>query len=422
MDINSFALGYSAGKKKGGGGVELNIAYGETPPEDTSKLWVKTAEPNGVLISPEVEETEVDGESYYTMRVTLPYPLAHAGCGAIGSKIYIIGGTKYNGSEKSTSKSVLIYDTEKRTFEELKDVLGEGITYIKCAVVGTRIYFVGGGATSSTTSKKIRYFDTVTKQLVVCNSEMPTALYGFACESIENTLYIFSGSASGSYPVTAYRFETETDALTAIGDAMNAGWGHTCRKGSNIYLVGLDTGPSYVNCYNTDDCKLYRKTHNLYYGGSNVNLKGCVASFIGDFVYLIGGYNSKLIVRADLTTVTGSTLKAEITPLQTHEKIGWASCVTVGNKTYIFGGSNSGSMTISPIDEVNVYSQATPVPAVEEGALYVKPQTKNNIFPIVRGNGIEVEIGVDTVYKGNAEGIGETVEAALYKDGEWVSI
>ena len=51
-DWPSFALGFNTGKSKGGG-VELNIAYGDTPPEDTSKLWVKTAEPNGVLISPE---------------------------------------------------------------------------------------------------------------------------------------------------------------------------------------------------------------------------------------------------------------------------------------------------------------------------------------------------------------------------------
>ena len=37
MDVNSFVIGYNKGKASGLG---LNIAYGDTPPEDTSKLWV----------------------------------------------------------------------------------------------------------------------------------------------------------------------------------------------------------------------------------------------------------------------------------------------------------------------------------------------------------------------------------------------
>ena len=32
------------------GGASLNIAYGETPPEDTSKLWIKANEPNNIKI------------------------------------------------------------------------------------------------------------------------------------------------------------------------------------------------------------------------------------------------------------------------------------------------------------------------------------------------------------------------------------
>ena len=54
VDVPSFALGYSAGKKKGGSGgsMELNIAYGNTAPEDTTKMWCKTSQADGVDFLP----------------------------------------------------------------------------------------------------------------------------------------------------------------------------------------------------------------------------------------------------------------------------------------------------------------------------------------------------------------------------------
>ena len=412
MDTNSFALGYSAGKKKGG--VELNIAYGDTPPEDTTKLWVKTAEPNGVLISPEVEQTEVEGgESYYKMRVTLPYKVAYAGCGVVGSKIYIIGGITNDGTGNQSSKSVIVYDTEKKTFEVLKDVLGEGIANICCAVVGTRIYFVGGGASVSTASNKIRYFDTVTHELVVCNSTMPIALYGFAIGAIENSIYIFGGRSGSTFPQTAYCYDTVNDTYTSLGNAKYVYNGRIVREGSKFFAFGDEGAPSYLMCYDVD-------TKETTYVNVGTSSKGCAGGILDGYIYFIGGEYGTTIYRKKTDTYnTGSAEKLTITTLK---KIAQPACATVGNKIYIFGGSDSGSTKIQPTDEVNVYSLASLAHVVEEGSLYVKPSTEDNIFPVVKTGSMSFEIGVDSVYKGNAEGIGEPVEAVLYKDGEWVTI
>lgn len=394
--------------------MELNIAYGSEPPEDTTKLWVKTAEPNGVLISPEVEETEVGGESYYKLRTTLPYPVAYAGCGVVGSKIYIIGGTMNDGTGNKASKSVIVYDTEKGTFEELKDVLGEGIVNICCAVVGTRIYFVGGGASFTTTSKKIRYFDTVTKELVTCGAEMPTALYGFVCGSIENSVYIFGGY-NGTFPQTAYCYDTVNDTYSSLGNVKYTWNARIARIGSKFYIFGDDNGPSYVLCYDVDT---KQTTYTNISGLGSVN--GCAGGILGDYLYWISGQSSNNIYRVNADNhIYGYK---EQLPITTPKRIARSACVTFGNKIYMFGGSDSGSTTISPTDEVNVYSLATPVPYVEEGSIYVKPTTEENIFPVVKAGGMTVEIGVDSVYKGNAEGIGEPVEAALYNGNEWETI
>lgn len=47
------------------GGAKLNIAYGDTAPTDTSKLWVKTTEPESVEISPELFGEELQNNKLY---------------------------------------------------------------------------------------------------------------------------------------------------------------------------------------------------------------------------------------------------------------------------------------------------------------------------------------------------------------------
>lgn len=52
-----------------GGGATFNIAYGETPPEDTSKLWVKANEPNNIKIGSDIENVETYIESTGTQYI-----------------------------------------------------------------------------------------------------------------------------------------------------------------------------------------------------------------------------------------------------------------------------------------------------------------------------------------------------------------
>lgn len=416
-DWPSFALGFNTGKSKGGGGAELNIAYGDTAPEDTTKLWVKTAEPNGVLISTEVEETEVDGESFYKLRTKLPYPLCLAGCAVVGSKIYIIGGVKNDGTGNTSSDSVLIYDTEKGTLEELKGVLGTGIVNIICAVVGTRIYFVGGGASYSTTSNLIRYFDTEKNELVTCTTQMDVAMYSVACVAKDKTLYIFSGSNRKA----VYAFDTENEALTTISDNFRTSWvgSRWCRIGSKIYYFasGGNAFPRQVFTFDIDSLAVTAQDS----GYSIPIIASCSYGVLNGYIYMIGGNYLYKIYRYK-NTGSATTSYVEM-PFTANSGSYYSACATVGNKIYCFGGSTLAAYTdYNPVDEVNVYSLATPAPSIPSGSLYVKPSTEDNIFPVVNSDGMSVEIGVDTVYKGNAEGIGEPVEAALYNGNEWQTI
>lgn len=61
-DVN---IGGVTGTLEIGGGGELNIYYGDTAPTDTSKLWVKTTEPESVEISPELFGEELQNNKLY---------------------------------------------------------------------------------------------------------------------------------------------------------------------------------------------------------------------------------------------------------------------------------------------------------------------------------------------------------------------
>ena len=400
----------------GGGGVELNIAYGDTPPEDTTKLWVKTSEPNNVLVCNEVDKTEISGESIVELDVRMPTALNGAGIASVGSKIYIFGGTD---RDSNGINAVLCYDIETETFENHPGVLGTAITHVMATAIGTKIYLVGGGSKKTTASKTIRCFDTETMTITTCATELPVALYGALCGAIGQDLYIFYGKTSSSFPKVVYKYDTVLDSITTVAETPHCEYFAQCTViGNTFYFYGGSGYPSQV---------VWFDTASLAYGLSPI-ISGslgsaCGGSFGNQYIYIIGGRTyARKMVRFDTVTKEFDTHTDGV-----PEGLRNASAITVGDKLFIFGGwetesNGSGTYDIVSTDKVRFFIRTAFAPLIEKDSLYVKPQTKNNTFPIVKTDSIRLEIGVDTVYKGNTDGIGEEVEAALYKDGEWTTI
>ena len=122
-----------------GGGGELNIAYGNTAPEDTSKLWIKSEEPNNISF-PILWNPEQIVEGITNTGTTLPKKMHRIGIASIGTKIYLFGGYS-NGYEQNT---IQIFDTTNNTIQTLSTTLPKGAYDIGTAAVGTKIYLFGG--------------------------------------------------------------------------------------------------------------------------------------------------------------------------------------------------------------------------------------------------------------------------------------
>ena len=113
-------------------GASLNIAYGNTAPSDTSKLWIKGSEAEEVTITTQ--------QLFSTLSTTLSVGTYGIGTAAVGTKIYLFGGNDSNGR----INTINVFDTTNNTISTLSTTLPTNTEGIGTAAVGTKIYLFGG--------------------------------------------------------------------------------------------------------------------------------------------------------------------------------------------------------------------------------------------------------------------------------------
>ena len=196
MDIKSYALGFMTGKKSGGGGgAELNIAYGDTPPEDTSKLWVKTSEPSGLSVSPFVPRgngvSTKDEMSITTLSATLPSSVQMDGiaCAMVGTDIYLFG------CSHSTYRSYIWrFSTLNDSLSVITTANTINLFNMGCAAVGSKIYLFGGRDSDTTPKNTIYCFDTTTNAVTKIEAAIPQNLMSMSCVAVDSKIYLLGGS------------------------------------------------------------------------------------------------------------------------------------------------------------------------------------------------------------------------------------
>ena len=117
-------------------GASLNIAYGNTAPSDTSKLWIKGNEPEEMTITTQ--------QLLSTLSTKLPTAAYGIGTAAVGTKIYLFGGSRTSGS----LNTIQVFDTTNNTISTLPTTLPTAAYGIGTAAVGTKIYLFGGSGSS----------------------------------------------------------------------------------------------------------------------------------------------------------------------------------------------------------------------------------------------------------------------------------
>ena len=400
-DVN---IGGVTGTLESGGGGELNIAYGDTAPEDTSKLWIKSEKPSNISF-PVVWKPEqiVDGITDTGIKTLSNWGIGSA---AVGTKIYLFSGI----GDSYSSRRVQVFDTKTETLETLSVE-----TYANrdiCAVaVDTKIYLFGGFSGSFVDS--VRVFDTTTNTIQKLTATIKIYTDIISAAAVGTKIYLFGvdGTQYGGNPI--YIFDTETNTVQSLSNILpdyNYGYG-VAAVGTKIYLFGgRDSNSVFNNIY------IFDTTTNTVQSLSNIlpkNLWGIGAAAVGTKIYLFGGRTGTSggdvnnIYIFDTETNTVQSLSNTL-----PKTVYYICAAAVGTKIYLFGGEGT---YINPINLFTVYR------SLSSNDIIVTQEYYSRTFKVLKAP-TEVEVSVKYVYKGDSSNHATFIDAYLYDGANWVNV
>jgi hypothetical protein len=382
--------------------MKLNIAYGDTPPEDTTKLWVKCEEPEGVRVLPNIrigKQTIVSA--------LLPYAATEMYAAAVGPIIYLFGGTRSGGLLNT------IYAFDVETLEITKQdalIPNSGAYGIAYALVDTNVYIIGGY--NSSYRNTIHVFNTETSTMSTHSSTLPVAMSAMGYATVGASIYLFGGNRNSKGQDSIVVFNTETATISTLSAKMPVGVmdSTAAAVGTKVYLFGGNTNdhsdiPCMFDTETTTMTTLPVKLDAYNYWITNIE-----SAVVGNDIYLFGG-SRESSVRLDTIWVfdTDNVTLSELNTTLFEATYGIASAV-IGTDIYLFGGYSSAYS--------NRISTFTPYLSLERNHVAIFVGASKDTIEIAP----QVSLGVRSVYKGNSEGIAEPVEAYIYKDGTWTLI
>jgi hypothetical protein len=386
-------------------GAELNIHYGDTAPEDTSKLWVKTTKPESVEISPDFGY----GEAIQTTGVKSGFPTSNITC-EDGDYLYV-----------AVDKTIKKYN--KKTLEFISNVVTLSGTLYSIAVFSgvlyfTKLYAIYGtepglpGYDRNTYGAKLCSFNFTTK----VELELSGLLYNANCpiKVYNNKIYIIGGgySAYHEYPssgtsyYTANRitvYDISNSTIETISFSYSYNKSGCVIIGNNVFVFG-----GYPNRLNitpkTDIIKINLDTKTV----TKCNAVLPIATYdmgvsnLGNYVYLSGGNKTPQVVyRYD--TINDTIEQVNVT--LEHAR---ATCATFFNGTELYLlGSNA------IVDKLQI-----DVP-LSNTKLKIISDWLNNQFAVINSNSARVMIGVNKAFKGDENNKAKEVTAYVYDGVNW---
>lgn len=391
--------------ESGGGGAELNIAYGDTAPEDTSKLWVKTTQPSAVKVSSKLIKEANNNSSVETLSTTFADRRGYAIGSQVGNFLYIFGG-----NVSSYVNTIEKYNIANDTTTKLSVTLPYLLTDAVCISYGEDIYLFGGQHNQNATKlNTILKFNVPTETISTLNTKLPEARRTFGGALCGTKVYLFGGD-TGSPSNTIYRYDIETDTIATLSTTVPTALAgiQAVNVGDFIYLFG---GYPFTQQIFKFDCKtetiqtLSAKLPYASRGETPVVFEGNIYLFGGTN----GGSNFNSILYFDVTTETLTTLSTTL-PIRSFS----FAYAKTEDCIYLAGGYEKTNMIYRFVPGMSII--------VEVDNLQIHSALDKNIFNLINTDTIKAEIGVIAVYKGNAEGIGEQVEASLHNGATWVTI
>lgn len=369
------------------GGAKLNIAYGDTAPEDTSKLWVKTAKPESVEISPELfGETILDSYAFNSGISSMSSSWQE------GKYLYYF----YSGSVKRIN-------LETKEIETLYTGYSGNKGYVK----NGRLYVV--------TSTQFGYYDLSdsTKTLNVIKEESSSGFNNSAIQFCGDYVCVIGGYAppiSSPYYHGIQCYYNSRIAVYKIstGELLNMSLTQGCTDptvctiGDNLYVFGgyrsASSGSGYRTIIEKIDIESRSSTKVATLPIGTQNQGACV---IGNVVYLFGGSQTATkVYKFDATTNIITDLGITLSPTRNSPHIAFYD-----SRFYIFPN------TVSTL-KLDVDLQKNKLHLVNNAVI------KNKV-KILNSSKAEAVIGITSAFIGDTNGKAKEVTAYVHDGINW---
>jgi hypothetical protein len=392
-------IGGVTGTLESGGGGELNIAYGDTAPEDTSKLWVKTTEPESVEISPDFGY----GEAVQTTGVASGFPTSNITC-EDGDYLYVV------------HNDYTIKKYNKKTLEFIDDVITVGNAINSIAIYEGTLYYTliydQSVGNSSYSDVKLFVIDLGTKVVI----ELKDTLSHRSGELIiyNNKIYLIGGgqisinySGGAKYSYWASDKIDIYDISSKVMDTISYSYGSwsskCCLIGNKVYVFGgysrsnsTITPNSNIICVNLDTKTVTKCNAVLPIATYNMGV-----SNLGNYIYISGGNKtSQSVYRYDTINDTIEQVNVTLEHART-------ACATFFNGTELY---LLGSNAIIDKLQIDVPLSSTKLKIISDWL--------NNQFAVINGLS-KVMIGVNKAFKGDENNKAKEVTAYVYDGVNW---
>lgn len=418
-----------------GGGGELNVAYGLTPPIDTSKLWVRIADkPNSVTVQAVIPFGNEAVTAYGVS--TLPFSNTQ-GLAYCDGLLYIFSGYEVYVYENGAWSKFLTLNSNTASLHYTAPSV----------VVGKKIFRLFGHsnisnphnvAASAYSLQNILIIDTETKTYsqVVVSGITSSCQLGNAVV-VGKKIYFTSGqngrSGASGYEDSSHIYEIDPDdpstatdigylyttsadmrgtSVVAAGGKLYARHGGSAAEGSVPYT-------DWMEIFDLETKVLTRNRISISKGGQGSCFMPGIN--IGKYIYWFGGIPKGKIPTSFINT--HRTTYAQRYNIETGE----FDFVTVGEHAGIY--INSVLLTNSELLFAN-YGGNAPLYKfkgayeLENGKLFIQEGFLDNTWNAVKGKDWDLKVGVSGVYLGGTDGYAQAKDAYLYDPTQqkWVSL
>lgn len=399
------------------GGASLNLAYGTTPPTDTSKIWLQCAEPSGVEVQNYIGECAVSNVANWggienPVAEHSKFYCGYYNIGYIGNnQIAIVG---YN--------HIRIYDlTSKSYIADYTISVGTNNVYTNVICKDNVLYF--GYET-------YLYKYDLTTQTISSLSVGSSRYIKYIFFSNENEIDIFAYFSSNSWSYR-YRYNINTNSKTQIIQLASSQFDKIftsnsfpiVKIGNYVYNLNYNYGVWKYDLLNNTIINITTMadfvTNTL--GGSSYT--GYYA--IGDnerYIYLVGGLTNgtnsfKQIVRYD--TINDSFELLEKTLLYGKYR---HFVMLIDNRVYIFGGgASTTNNNYGRSNQIDYFDLSYPL-TQNNAIITTNTVNTDNLLPLINTEKLKLNSNISSAYLGNADNLAEKVNAYYWNGTKWVGI